>query len=56
MMRFALEQVIAEGALAIMITYETPNGFGHSCIPALSCVRSGFLTEIVKAEMEAMDE
>ena len=55
-MRAALEQAIADGALAIMLTYETATGFGHACFPALSCVRAGFVTEIVKSEMAEMNE
>lgn len=48
-MRAALEAIIAEGALAVMFTYEiTGNRTGCSCVPALACVRQGFTSWITE--------
>ena len=54
-MRAALNAALADGAVALMLTYETAKGYGHSCVPALSCVREGFVTQIVRDAMADLE-
>lgn len=57
--RAAVEQALAEGAVVVCITYETPAGFRHIAVPSSRTVAVGLheqLTETLFPAREIFDE